>query len=522
MARAYEARPRASQEGQPLNELESPFLQDEVLAPEPRRELDPRLATFVQQSPFALANRAFYVALGGRATPGGGGVTPLTAPLGKPDFWPDVVYIVKETSDRFLNSAREFHKLWGFTPVDFDSLEGLIGLIAKAKIPDKRIRVISHAWDGFKIPLFKGSPAAFTIAQKQIEALNAGDGVLMDELLGTLVDLDKTTDQGYVVWNALLVHLESTSPDALKPFGLTSKTKPAGDLDLLLRRCADLVAVAPADPVFTKAVRKSIMGAQGRLKRSAAEVNTLAGAVKASGFTFTMTPPDRDMVNRLRAAVGALDNRAFRKTLKDARSKLKEKWFDFRGCRVGYQPKYLEAFAILMGTDGCTAPDWWSGYPGEAPIRDQQVSSAASFKGIVNSSVAAEAAMNRWGAREVTGWSGMAAADKPERFFNDFLVAQTGVLPVYEVDYSGSLPKEKHTLYWTSAKGKRRWIESMWDPAAKKQAQLIGRAWGAKTPRMPTLALHLKAMSGSQAAPQKIYVVPESEFRDHIIEVKKP
>ena len=62
----------------------------------------------------------------------------------------------------------------------------------------------------------------------------------------------------------------------------------------------------------------------------------------------------------------------------------------------------------------------------------------------------------------------------------------------------------------------------MWDPAAKKPAQLIARAWGAKTPRMPTLALHLKSKSGSKVDPQKIYVVPEPEFRDHIIEVKKP
>ena len=504
-----------------MSELESPFLQDEVLVPEPRRELDPTLATLVHQSPFA-ANREFYFAPGDRATPGGGGATPLTAPLGKADFWPDTVYIVKGSGDSFLNSAREFHKLWGFKPVDFESLEGLIGLIAKAKIPDKRIRVISHAWDGFKIPLFKGSPAAFTIAQKQIEALNAGDGLLMDELLGKLVDLDKTTDQGVVARNALLVHLESNSPDALKPFGLTSKTKPAGDLDLLLRRCADLVAVASAHAVFNKAVRKSIAGALGRLKRSEAEGNALVAAVASSRFTFTMSPPDQDLVNRIRAAVGALDDRAFRKTLKDARSKLKDKWLDFRGCRIGHQPKYLEAFAILMGTAGCTAPDWWSGYPGEAPIGHQQVSDAASFKAIVKSSAAAEAAMNHLGAREVSGWGAVAAAARPERFFNDFLVAQTGVLPVYEVDYSGSSPKEKHTLYWNSAKGKQRWLESMWDPAAKKPAQLIARAWGAKTPRMPTLALHLKSKSGSKVDPQKIYVVPEPEFRDHIIEVKKP
>jgi len=447
--------------------------------------------------------------------------TPALAPLGRSDFWPDIAYIVAE-KDSFLNAAREFHNSWGLKPVEFGSFETLIGLIGKAKSPEKRIRVISHAWDGFKIPLFNGSPAGFLITQRQIEALNAGDGALMDELLGTLANLDQTTDQGFVLWSALLSNLESSSPGALKPFGLSSKTKPSGDEGLLLRRCADLVAVASANPVFEKAVRKSIAGAQGRLKGTKAEVDALEAAVKGSGFKFAMSPPTQDMVDHLRAAVDALDKRKFRAALKAARDKLKGKWLDFRGCRIGHQPKYLEALAILMGTDGCTAPDWWSGYPGEAPISNTQVSSVGSFRGLVDSSPAAEAAMNRWGAREVTGWSSVAAAGKPAHFFNEFLVAQNGVLPVYEVDYSGAAPKEKHTLYWNSDKGKERWLVSMWDRAPKKQVQLIARAWGAKTPRMAALALQLKVKDSTQASPQNIFVVPEPEFRDHIIEVKKP
>ena len=258
--------------------------------------------------------------------------------------------------------------MWGFTPVEFESLEGLIGLIAKAKNLGQRIRVISHAWDGFNIPLFNGSPAGFTITQRQIEAVNAGDGALMDALLGKLVDLDATTNQGQTVWTALLVHLESSAPDALKPFGLSSGTKPTGDRELLLRRCADLVAVASADPAFKNAVRKSIAAAVARLQRTKPEVNALETAVASSGFTFTMSAATSDMVKRLRAAVDALDRRAFRKTLKDARAKLAGTWLDFRGCRIGHQPTYLEALAKLMGTDGCTAPDWWSGYPGEVPL----------------------------------------------------------------------------------------------------------------------------------------------------------
>jgi hypothetical protein len=228
------------------------------------------------------------------------------------------------------------------------------------------------------------------------------------------------------------------------------------------------------------------------------------------------------MVKRLRAAVSALDVRAFRKTLKDARAKLQGRWLDFRGCRIGQQPKYLKAFAALLGVDGCTAPDWWSGYPGEVPIGDQQVRTAASFKAVVSAAPAAEAAMNHWGAREIAGWGGVAVADMPGRFFSDFLVAQDGVLPVYEVDYSGAAPKEKHTLFWSSAKGKERWLESMWDAAPKGRAQRIARAWGSKTPRMPTLARHLKAATGSAQNPQTVHVVPEPEFRTHIIEVKKP
>ena len=177
-----------------------------------------------------------------------------------------------------------------------------------------------------------------------------------------------------------------------------------------------------------------------------------------------------------------------------------------------------------MGAAGCTAPDWWSGYPGEAPIGHQQVSNAADFEKIVQSSAAAEAAMNHWGARDVSDWSTVDAAARPAHFFNDFLRKQHGVLPVYEVDYAGASAKQKHTLYWNSAVGKQRWLESIWDPAAKNRAQKIAGTWKANTPtpRMPTLALHLKLQDSVPGDPQKIHVVPEPEFRDHIIEVKKP
>ena len=457
--------------------------------------------------------------------PGSGG-TLAPRPLVRPDFWPDAVYIAKANKDNFLSSAGQFHKLWGLGHAEFESFERLIGLIAKAKSPEKRIRVISHGADGFIIPLFNGSPVGFTVTQEQIEALNDGDGALMDQLLGKLVDLDIITSGGSVAWNALLVQLESSSPDALKPFKLTSKTKPQGNVDLLLRRCADLIAVASADPVFTKAVRKSIAGARDRLRRDSAEVNALEAAVRASGFSFTMLPQKpqdmKDIADRLRVAVGALDDRGFRNTLNDARTKLKGKWLDFRGCRIGDKPKYLEALAKFMGTDGCTAPDWWSGYPGEVPINDKQVPSVDFFEGLVNSSTAAETAMTRWGARVVTAWNSVATADKPKRFFNDFLVAQNGVFPVFEVNYSGAAPKEKHTLFWNSSNAKQRWLESMWDRAPKKQVQLVARVWGAKTPPMPALSKLLQEKEGSQANRQEIYVVPEPEFRDHIIEVKKP
>jgi hypothetical protein len=329
----------------------------------------------------------------------------------------------------------------------------------------------------------------FTITQSQIEAVNAGDGALMDALLGKLVDLDATTNQGQTVWTALLVHLESSAPDALKPFDLSSGTKPTGDRELLLRRCADLVAVASADPAFKNAVRKSIAAAAARLQRTKLEANALETAVTSSGFTFTMSAVTSDMEKRLRAAVDALDRRAFRKTLKDARAKLADKWLDFRGCRIGHQPTYLEALAKLMGTDGCTAPDWWSGYPGEVPLGDQQVGSADAFKSIVKASTAAEAAMNRWGARAITGWNGVAAADRPVRFFNDVL-AKGEVFPVYEVDYSGAKLKQKHTLFWNSATSKERWLEAMWDRAPKKRVQAIAK--GARRGRDGTrhAALH--------------------------------
>jgi hypothetical protein len=169
-----------------------------------------------------------------------------------------------------------------------------------------------------------------------------------------------------------------------------------------------------------------------------------------------------------------------------------------------------------MGADGCSAPDWWSGYPGEAPIRDKQVSTAASFAGIVNSSQAAKAAMNGWGEREVPSWK----PDDAEQFYNKFLKAGRGVLPVYEPQYSVTGFKETHTLYWNSLEGKQRWLASMWDGDVTRQAQKIAAAWRRITPKMATLSLHLNASSSTSSDPQKIFVAPEREFKDHIIEVK--
>jgi hypothetical protein len=506
MAAADEEHPRAGQEGESVTgaeNLDSPYLREESVQLESPAAIDTRLERFALESPFA--------ALEDQQLP------PLVR-LGKPDFRPDIVYVVKPHGDSFLNSASQFHKEWGLKVVEFENLEELIGLIAKAASPARRIRVVSHAWDGFLVPLFKGSPSGFTITQQQIEALNIDDGAVMDEFLGTLADLSKTTNQGQTAWKALLRQLEANSPAALAPLKLSSAAKPAGDKELLLRRCADLVAVAHEDPVLSKAVRKSIAGAVSRLARTQAEADALADAVRASGFAFTITPPDQTFIDRVKAAVGALDNRAIRKTINAARKKLKDKWVDFRGCRIGQKPAYLRAFAILMGSAGCTAPDWWSGYPGEAPIRDKQVATAASFTAVVNSSPAVKAAMNRWGARELSHWT----MDSATRFFDEFLNAGNGVLPVYEPEYSvAGFTKETYTLFWTSRKGKQRWLESMWDGNVTKRAQAIAAAWGSKTPRMPTLSLHLKAATSSSSNPQDMFVAPEPEFRDHIVEVAK-
>jgi hypothetical protein len=486
--------------------LDSPFLREESVQLESPVQADSRLERFALESPFAaLEDEKRQTA------------APPVVRRGKPDFWPDVVYIVKPRGDSFLNSASQFHNLWRLKLVEFENLEELIGLIAKAASPRRRIRIVSHASDGFLIPLFKGAPSGFTITQQQIEALNKDDGAVVDEFLEKLTDLSAMTNQGQPAWKALLKQLEADSPAVLGPFKLSSATMPAGDKELLLRRCADLVAVASEDPVLSKAVRKSIAGAASRLVRTQAEADALADAVRAGGFTFTITAPGQTFIDRIKAAVGALESRAMRKHISTAQKKLNDKWVDFRGCRIGQQPAYLKAFAILMGAAGCTAPDWWSGYPGEAPIRGKQVTTSASFIGIVNSSTAVEAAMNRWGAK-LTGWTPGDAT----RFFNEFLKGGNGVLPVYEPEYSvAGFTKEAHTLYWNSPKGKQRWLESMWDGNVTKQAQAIAAGWGLNTPRMPALSLHLEASTSTSSNPQRIFVAPEPEFRDHIIEVLK-
>ena len=61
----------------------------------------------------------------------------------------------------------------------------------------------------------------------------------------------------------------------------------------------------------------------------------------------------------------------------------------------------------------------------------------------------------------------------------------------------------------------------MWDGNVTKRVEAIAAAWGSKTPRMPALSLHLKAATSSSSNPQDMFVAPEPEFRDHIVEVAK-
>jgi len=450
-----------------------------------------------------------------KATPAGA-VTKKTPPpaLGRPDLWPNAVYLAKPNGDSFLKSANEFHTTWGFNVATYESLESLTRQIAYAKKPTTRVRVISHATDGFLIPLFDSSPTWLTLTQRSLEALNAGDGPLIDELLGTIVDLSKPTNKGVPAGQAVVEHLETSAPAAIRPFGYSAKDKLTGDKDLVLRRCADLIAVAPAAPELTTAVRRSLTDAGKRLGRSRVEVDALAAAVRASGFTFTAILP-QDVVDSVVAAIGALDKRNFRQNQTKMRANLKDKWVDFRGCRIGDKPPYLQALAVFMGCAGCTAPDLWMGFPG-TKIGDQQLKTGAALRSLVSSGAVSAGpaldAMNRWGARLVPGWTN----GDVDAFFSEFLDRLDGAFAVYVLDTSGSVNVETHTVFWKNNEAKGRWLEAMWDAAPAKTVQRVAREWGKATPRMPTIARELVLRPT-----QEIFVAPEPEYRDHIKEVPK-
>jgi hypothetical protein len=91
--------------------LDSPFLREEAVQLESPVQADSRLERFALESPFAaLEDEKRQTA------------APPVVRRGKPDFWPDVVYIVKPRGDSFLNSASQFHNLWRLKLVEFENL----------------------------------------------------------------------------------------------------------------------------------------------------------------------------------------------------------------------------------------------------------------------------------------------------------------------------------------------------------------------------------------------------------------
>ena len=260
-----------------VKDLDSPFFAEEILTAEPPHASEPRMARLAHHSPFT-EDLFFYP--GERAAPSsGGGSTPV---LSRPDFWPDVVYIAK--GNAFLSSAQSVPQVMGLHAGGVRELRRPHRADRQSDDPGAANSGGQSRLGRFQHPALQRVAGRVHHHAKADRGGERGDGVLMDELLGRLVDLDAVTERLTSLWNALLARLESSSPDALKPFGLSFQAKPTGDRGLLLRRCAELVAVASADPVLTNAVRKSIAGAQDRLKRSKPEVDALAASVRSSTF----------------------------------------------------------------------------------------------------------------------------------------------------------------------------------------------------------------------------------------------
>src|SRR5262249_38720519 len=73
--------------------------------------------------------------------------------FGEPDHVPDLTFVSSHGTPGFLNDAVRFHRSWGLNPQRFNSMQGLLSLLAANTGAISRLRIVSHAnFDNLSTP----------------------------------------------------------------------------------------------------------------------------------------------------------------------------------------------------------------------------------------------------------------------------------------------------------------------------------------------------------------------------------
>jgi hypothetical protein len=320
--------------------------------------------------------------------------------FGEPDHVPDLTFIsTHETTRGFLDDAVRFHRTWGLNPQRFNSMQGLVGLLAANTGAISRLRMVSHAnFDNLFTPLFDGGAAGIT--EDDLLAYAQSDVAGLEQTLGPPIISDAT------LRSQILTAAQTAQPGVFQAFDVNPANPPTtGPVARLIDASIDLLAVRTADrgqgaiPADQRATLVAARTAelaglrpqvqpQPRMPTATTPVRTaqdLQDAITGvTGFNFQIPPQDTRLITAVRAATAGIAT-SFRTNLEAARRRITAStWIDLRGCRVGQRTPYLNAVATFFGT-GTTrphvsGPDWFQSYPtlGTQPVADSRLRTFAA------------------------------------------------------------------------------------------------------------------------------------------------
>jgi uncharacterized protein DUF4157 len=326
--------------------------------------------------------------------------------FGEPDHVPDLTFVSTHGGRGFLDQAFQFHMSWGLAPQRFNSMQGLLAVLAAGHGPIPRLRIVSHAnFDNIFTPLFDGGAAGIT--EEDLNAYAEGD------VAGLRRTIAAPLLRNPALPGQVLTAVRTANIASLRPFGLDPPGSiPTGPVAQLIEASIDLLAVrsatgripAPQRAVLDTALTAELAGLRTQVQQptpigagvTAAQAQDLVNAVLAvTGFPFRMPAQPPQFIAAVRAAAAGLAH-GFRTNLDAVRARLSSSsWIDLRGCRVGQHPTYLAAVAHFFGSASgrphVSGPDLFQSYPtiGFQVVSDRSVAALAA-----NSDV--RSAIDRW------------------------------------------------------------------------------------------------------------------------------